>query len=719
MMIGSKITHYLIQEKLGQGGMGVVYKAEDLKLKRTVALKFLPPELTRDPEAKERFIQEAQAASALDHPNICTIYEIDEKKPAPADAGDGQMFIAMACYDGETLKQKIASGQSREAGLSVESVIDIAIQIAQGLVKAHEHGIVHRDIKPGNIMITKDGMVKILDFGLAKLAGQVGLTKTGTTVGTIAYMSPEQARGEEVDHRTDIWSFGVVLFEMITGQLPFRGEYEAAIIYEILNEEPKAIQTFRSDVPDHIVSLISQLLQKDPTHRISSTREIIERLQIQQIEKPQEDEKKSIAVLYFENMSSEKENEYFCAGMTEDLIIDLSKIQGLKVIPRSDVLPFRNKEVNIRQLGQTLRVNYILEGSVRKAGGRIRITAQLIDVKGGFQLWAERYDRLIEDIFDIQSEVSQKIVAALKVSLTESEKQSLVKKPTDDLRAYDFYMRGSEFLLQKGRKGNDAAIQMFEHSLSIDPDFSLAYVGLAEAYSNNYLLYDGNRSWLEKMIEMNEKALHIEPDLIEAQFGIGLVYFHQKRFAKAKQAFEKVIKQKNDFYPAHHWLGMISDIQQDYDAAINYYKTNVAIKPYSEEPWMYLQLTFRRKGDLKAAQEAEKKIVELSIRKLEVNPEDVTTLSRMAAVYANMGNTKKALDAAKSVMEIDPNDGRALYNCACVYALLGNKEDALTYLKTALEIGFMNIIEYVKNDPDFESIRGDPKFQEILSKYSV
>jgi serine/threonine protein kinase len=261
-MIGKTISHYKILEKLGEGGMGVVYKAEDLKLKRTVALKFLPPELTSDPEAKERFIQEAQAASALDHPNICTIYEIDETE-------DGQMFICMAYYEGETLKKKVASGH-----LSVDSVIDIAIQISQGLGKAHEHGIIHRDIKPGNIMITRDGMVKILDFGLAKLAGQVGLTKTGTTVGTIAYMSPEQSRGEEVDHRTDIWSFGVVLYEMITGQLPFKGEYEQAVIYSILNESPKPVTELLKDIPPGIEQILDKCLSKKLDQRYETVTEL-------------------------------------------------------------------------------------------------------------------------------------------------------------------------------------------------------------------------------------------------------------------------------------------------------------------------------------------------------------------------------------------------------------------------------------------------------------
>ena len=704
-MNGKTISHYKIIEKLGEGGMGVVYKAEDTKLKRAVALKFLPPELTRDPEAKKRFIHEAQAASVLDHQNICTVHEIDE-------AEDGQTFIVMACYEGETLKVKIQKGP-----MKVEEAIDIALQVAQGLEKAHKKGIVHRDIKPANIFVTEDGVVKIVDFGLAKLAGQVKLTKTGTTTGTIAYMSPEQIQASEADHRSDLWSLGVLLYEMLTGELPFRGDYEAAIIYEILNAKPKAFQRFRSGVPDNVTILISQLLQKDRDQRVSSAREIIDQLKSRPTERLSE-ERKSIAVLYFENMSSDKETDYFCAGMTEDLITDLSKIRKLKVIPRSDILPYRNKEIQSRQVGEALRVHYIVEGSVRKGGDKIRITAQLIDVKSGFQVWAERYDRLVEDVFNVQIEVSEKIAEALKVSLTESEKKSLAKKPTDDLRAYDFYLRGSEFFLQKGKKNNDAAIQMFEHAVSIDPNFPLAYAGLAEAYSYNYTFYDGDRSWLEKTMEMNEKALDLDPDLIEAQIGIGLVYFFQKRLTVAVHHLEKVLKIKQDSYLVLFWLGTISFCLEDYDAAVKYHQRGAVIKPYSEEPWHHLSMIFQKKGDLKSAREAGKKMVALGLRKLEVNPEDCVVLSRMALTYAVIGERNKALEAVKRIVDIQPDDGIALYNCGATYAWLGKKDEALSYLNAACEKGFMNVIHWFKNDPYIESIRDDPKFQEMLSKYT-
>src|SRR5512140_654564 len=365
------VSHYRILQKVGSGGMGVVFKAEDSRLKRTVALKFLPPDLSSDPEAGERFLREAQTASALDHPNICTVYEVGQGE-------EGQLFISMAYYEGMTLKEKIGFGR-----LTVEEACTIAIQVARGLAEAHTHGMVHRDIKPANIFVTKGNIAKILDFGLAKLRGDLALTRPGSTVGTVAYMSPEQTQGLDTDERTDLWALGVILYEMLAGTRPFKGDHEAAVMYEVLNSEPLPLTFIRSDVPEEINDLISRLLKKDPARRIGSAEAVIGALETARTPKPakrSEPEERSIAVLYFENMSPDKENDYFCAGIADDIITDLSKIKELKVVSRNDVLPFKNKEINTREVGQALHVNYILEGSVRKAGTRVRITAQLVDV---------------------------------------------------------------------------------------------------------------------------------------------------------------------------------------------------------------------------------------------------------------------------------------------------------------------------------------------------
>ncbi len=704
-MISGTILHYEILEKLGEGGMGVVYKAMDTKLGRAVALKFLPRQHGASAQDEARFMQEARLAATLNHPNVCVIHAIEEH--------EGQLFIAMEYVSGRDLKTRIKAGS-----MELEEIINIMVPVADGLTAAHEKGIIHRDIKSDNIMVTNDGIVKIMDFGLAKRRGSSGLTKSGATVGTISYMAPEQFRGGEISPQTDLWSFGVILYEALAGTLPFSGEHEAAIMYEVLNVEPKAMQLYRTDIPEEIQIIVSQLLQKEPSKRLSSARELADRLRKVSKEPQAPLSEKSIAVLYFDNMSSEKESDYFCAGITEDIITDLSKISGLQVVSRKDVLPFRNKEVNTRQVGEALRVNYVLEGSVRKAGNKIRISAQLIDVRSGFHVWAERFDRLVEDIFDLQDEVSLKIADALKLSFNGGEKQTAAPRPTVDMRAYDFFMRGRDLLNIRGKKSNERAIQMLENALSIDANFAPAYAALAEAFSNMYLWYDGDPQWLGKTIQMNQKALNLDPDSTEAQFGIAMVYLYQKRFTEARRTLVNIIQRNPDSYDAVRWLGIIADITGDYEAAVKQYIRAAELKPYSEEPWMHLDMTYRRMGDERASDEAARKIIEIGERKFEVNPDDILTLSRMAIPYARFGQKEKALSAIRTVVERAPNDGLALYNCACTFNGLGQKEETLTYLRKSLEIGGNVVREWAKTDPYFDSLRGDPDFETVIAEFA-
>lgn len=363
---GAAISHYTIIAKLGEGGMGVVYKAHDTKLNRTVALKFLPPDLTRDQEAIDRFINEAQAASGLDYANICTIYEINE-------TADGQMFICMAYYGGETLDQKIV-GADGCPPLRIEDAIDIAMQIARGLERAHEAGIVHRDIKPSNLIITTRGEVKIIDFGLAKLAGQMHFTKTGNLSGTVAYISPEQVQGKPTDHRTDIWSLGVVLYEMLTGELPFQGEGDQAVIFSIVNEDPREITALRQETPVLLAQLVHKAMQKNPADRHQSMAELISAftlLREKTAARPSlslEKNTPAIVVLPFADLSPQRDQEYFCDGITEELVNALSKIEGWRVVSRTSSFAFKGKEQDIRAVGKQLNVSHALEGSVRKAG---------------------------------------------------------------------------------------------------------------------------------------------------------------------------------------------------------------------------------------------------------------------------------------------------------------------------------------------------------------
>src|SRR5574341_1251195 len=427
-MIGQTISHYKILEKIGEGGMGVVYKAQDTKLDRTVALKFLPEHLLYDPTAKARFIQEAKGASAINHPNISTIYEIDE-------AG-GKSFIAMEYIDGKPLNEWLEKKE-----LSTSEVLEVAMQICEGLNRAHQSEIVHRDIKPENIVVAKDGLVKILDFGLAKLKGASKLTQTGMTTGTVAYMSPEQAQNEEVDQRSDIFSLGVVLYEMLAKRVPFEGKHSAAIIYSIINEKPQPLTRFNNKVPLKLQEIVDKTLAKEKGERYQHADELLADLKRCRRELGQDTvatkkDKKGVAVLYFENLSSDSESDYFSAGITEDILTDLSKIESIRVASRNAVLPYKGKPVDIPQLGKKLNVDAVLEGSVRKAGNRIRISAQLIDTQEGFHLWAERYDREIKEVFDLQEEIAKKIASALRIKLSDKEEEKIAQKYKGDLQAY-------------------------------------------------------------------------------------------------------------------------------------------------------------------------------------------------------------------------------------------------------------------------------------------
>ena len=706
-MIGETLLHYKIMEKLGQGGMGVVYLAQDTKLDRKVAIKFLPHSIAVTPEEKERFKIEARASAALSHPNIATIYAIEEC--------DGQTFIVMEYIDGQELKEKIKSGP-----ISLTDIMSIAYQIAEGLEASHKAGVIHRDIKSQNIMLTKDGKVKIMDFGLAKIKGGTQVTKVGATVGTVSYMAPEQMQGGNVDGRADIFSFGVILFELLTGTMPFRGEHEAAIMYSIQNEEPLSIQDLRPDVPKSLIRIVLRMLEKDPQKRYKGATEFISDLSSSQqtisVQKKEHgDQKRSIAVMYFENISSEKESDYFCAGITEDIITDLSKIKGIKVIPRTDVLIFRSKEINTSQIADALQVNYILEGSVRKAGNKMRINAQLLDVGNGSHVWAERFDRNVDDIFELQNEIAQKIFQALKVSLTETEKETLQANPTDNLKAYDFFMRGRELVNRRGKNYNEEAIQMFEKAVSMDSNFASAYAGLAEAYSYMYEWYDGKTLWLEKSIECNQKALTLDPTSVEAKFGIAMVYFYQKRMHESKKELESIVEENPKFYPAYVRLGMISEFSNEIDSAIRYYQIASGLKPHDEEPWVHLDSIFRRKGDAKSADESALKVIEITAQKFEASQQDPIIMSRLALAYARFKGKEEGIWMLKNLFESEINDGLVLYYCSCTYALLGEKTQALIALRKAFDSGFRGLANWARTESSFDSLRGDSMFEELIA----
>ncbi len=681
--------------------MGVVYKAHDQKLDRTVALKFLPLTVSGESVERARFEQEARAASALNHPHVCTIYDITEEGGSPC--------IVMEFVEGATLRSKVPVRDVQQAVL-------YATQIAEALAEAHAKGIVHRDIKSDNIMVNLQNQVKVMDFGLAKLSNAVKLTRTSTTVGTLGYMAPEVLQGGEADARSDLFALGAVLYEMLTGFLPFRGEHEAAVVYEILNVEPRPVSTLRTDVPPPLDAVIHELLQKDPNRRIPTATEAIRRLSGIGSPAAAPAPENSIAVLYFENMSSDQESDYFCAGMTEDIITDLCKIRELRVTPRSDVLPFKNRGINTRRTGEALQVNYILEGSVRKHGNRIRISAQLLEVRSGSHLWAERFDGTVDDVFDLQTEVAKKIAAALKISLSASQEQMLDRKATHDLRAYDCYLRGRELLSLRGKKNNEAAIGMLEQAVEIDGRFAAAYAAMAEAFSYMYNWYDGDVKWLARAAAVGTKALELEPGLAEARFGLGMVRFHEMNFDAARELWEQAVRDRPDYYDACRWLGIVADIQKDFDAALRWYAMCERLKPYSEEPPMYRYMTELRRGNTDAADAAIRTMLDIGYKRLAVNPDDAVTLSRLAGHIGEMGDREKAFEFLDRVRRLAPDDGLTLYNSACAYSRLGELDRAIECLASALNQGFKNTVFWVDGDPDLAAVRNHPAYLALIGK---
>jgi len=579
-MIGKTISHYKILSKLGEGGMGVVYKAEDTKLRRIVALKFLPPELTRDAEAKQRFIHEARAASALDHPNVCTIYEIDETK-------DGQTFMAMACYEGESLKEKINIGP-----LKLDEAIDIAIQIAKGLNKAHEKGIVHRDVKPANIFITEDGAVKILDFGLAKLSGQSKLTKTGTTLGTVSYMSPEQTKGEKIDERSDIWSLGVVLYEMLTGQRPFKGDYEQAVVYSIMSETQEPLTGQRTGVPMELERIVNKCLEKNPSERYPRTDDLIVdlrrlmkktergasysvshakskaekkktiayalfgiivvaliavliRFDVFKRSKPVSDaDRKMLVVLPFDNLGP-AEDAYFTVGITDEITSRLGTVPRIGVISRNSASHYAGKEWDTKQVGNDLSVEYIVAGTVRWArssedGDRVRITPRLIRVSDDIEVWAGSFDRIIHDIFEIQSEIAVQVVEQLGITLGKSEQRTIEEEATEHLEAYQAFLRGRHlsrsphFTVDNWKR----VIGSYQRAVELDTQYAVAYAALASAHARlRYLRHDLSEERLVMAKLAADRAEALGQDSPEVLLSLG--YYYLWAFRDREQALQK------------------------------------------------------------------------------------------------------------------------------------------------------------------------------------
>jgi serine/threonine protein kinase/Flp pilus assembly protein TadD len=704
-MIGKSILHYTILEKLGEGGMGVVYKAEDTKLKREVAIKFLPHHISRNKEERQRFEIEAQAAASLNHPNIAHIYAIEET--------DDEMFIVMEYIDGDELKDRIKS-----KSLSSDELKTIAIQTCEGLLAAHKKEIVHRDIKSSNIMITKDGKVKIMDFGLAKIKGGIEVTKIGSTIGTIAYMSPEQAKGEELDNKTDIWSFGVVLYEMLTGELPFKGDYEQAVIYSILNEDPKSVAELHGDSPSQLTHIVEKTLQKNPVRRYQATKELIEELKaIDKLGSPSKEKIviQTVAVLPFTNMSNDKEQEYFCDGMAEDIINDLTHLGDLHVVARTSSFAFKDKNLDIREIGIKLGAHSIVEGSVRKAGNRLRITAQLINVTDGYHIWSERYDRELEDVFAIQDEIAKNIVRALEIKLSNREKSALGKVKTQDVQAYDFYIRGRAYFHQSHQDKTLLAIQMFKKAIQKDKSYALAYAGLADSYSTLYMYFDKKDEHLEQALSASRKAFDLDPDLPEAHASLGLALAQNNQFEEAVKEFETAVQLNPNFFEAYYEYARICRSHGKHEQSVKLFEKASLVRPEDYQAALFLVSAYNNAKLKTKIEKANQRALEVVRKHLDLNPDDARALYLGAGALIKANKPEEAEQWVEQAVSIDPNEIAVLYNAACIYSELGKVDVALGYFEKTIESGYASR-EWIENDSDLDPIRNHPRFQKALKK---
>lgn len=697
---GSVVSHYRLREVLGRGAMGEVWLADDLQLPRQVAVKLLPPHQSGERDAIERLLREARAAASVDHPAVVTVYE--------AGIADDRPYVVMQKVEGETLEAILRRGPLPEA-----QAIALATQIADALAEVHALGIVHRDLKPSNVIWTSRG-AKLLDFGLASIKSAMDQTRTAGSVGTPVYMSPEQTRGQLADNRSDLWSLGCMLHEVLTGTKAFGSDSLAGTANRILTHEPPPPSSLRPELKRELDFIVAKLLRKDPALRYQRAEDLLADLKslASGASHPPAGAKAppSVAVLPFEVMSADPEDGYLASGLAEDLVVDLTRVKGLRVAPRDEVASYRERSVPARTLARELGVDYVLSGSVRRAGQRARISAQLVRASDGHALWAERFDRTLEDLFEVQAEVAKQIVAALQVALTPKEQELLERVPTKSREAYELFLQARHLMESHHKEANAQAGQLLRAAIDLDPQFAQAIAALAECHARRVLAWWGSGDDATVARELAERALALEPDLVEAIFALAAAHRYFGDHVREKTDLGRILALDSDHQHANEYVAWSWMSRGEPEKGLPILERITSLPTARYNSWSFLSMCYDMLHRNADARRTEDRLFEELLEELRKRPDNVHARSLLGQRLIHRGDRAAGIAQVEMCLRIAPDDNRVLYNGACTMAVAGEHARAMELLRNAALRVPGYIRDWPRHDPDLESLRKDPAF---------